>query len=47
MWLYPLEGTHKYPAHEFGDTGHSPRREEVEALITSIRLSGGDDGASP
>jgi hypothetical protein len=36
MWLYPLEGTHKYPAHAFGDAGHSPHCEKVEALTSSI-----------
>jgi hypothetical protein len=41
MWLYPFEGKHKYPAHEFGDAGHSPRREEIEALATSISTQWG------
>ena len=41
MWLYPLEGTHKYPAHEFGDAGHSLRREEVDALTASISAQRG------
>jgi len=34
--LESLEGTHKYPAHEFGDAGHSPHRDEDEAPTTSI-----------
>lgn len=34
--LDSLEGTHKYPAHEFGDAGLSPHRYEVEALTASM-----------
>jgi hypothetical protein len=53
MWLYPLErdgssgvresleGTHKYPAHEFSDAGHSPHRDEVEAPNASISTQRG------
>ena len=55
MWLYPLErdgssgvresleGTHKYPAHEFSDAGHSPHRDEVEAPNASISTQRGAD----
>jgi phospholipid/cholesterol/gamma-HCH transport system ATP-binding protein len=39
--LESLEGTHKYPAHEFGDAGHSPHRDEVEALTASISTQRG------
>ena len=41
MWLYPLEGTHKYPAHAFGDAGHSLHREEDEALTAAISTQQG------
>jgi phospholipid/cholesterol/gamma-HCH transport system ATP-binding protein len=34
--LESLEGTHKYPAHEFGDAGHGPHRDEDEASTPSI-----------
>jgi phospholipid/cholesterol/gamma-HCH transport system ATP-binding protein len=39
--LESLEGTHKYPAHEFGDAGHRPHRDEVEALTASISTQRG------
>jgi hypothetical protein len=41
MWLYPPEGTHKYPAREFGDAGHSLHREEDEALTAAISTQQG------
>jgi phospholipid/cholesterol/gamma-HCH transport system ATP-binding protein len=35
------EGTHKYPAHEFGNAGYSPDRDEDEALTASISTQRG------
>jgi len=37
--LDSLEGTHKYPAHEFGSAGYSPHRDE--APTTSISTQRG------
>jgi hypothetical protein len=39
--LESLEGTHKYPAHEFGDAGYSPHRDEDEAPTASISTQRG------
>jgi phospholipid/cholesterol/gamma-HCH transport system ATP-binding protein len=39
--LQSLEGTHKYPAHEFGDAGHGLHRDEDEALTASISTQRG------
>jgi phospholipid/cholesterol/gamma-HCH transport system ATP-binding protein len=39
--LESLEGNRKYPVHEFGDAGHSPRRLEVEAPTASISTQWG------
>jgi phospholipid/cholesterol/gamma-HCH transport system ATP-binding protein len=36
-----LEGTHKYPAHETGDAGHGPHRDEDEAPTASISAQRG------
>ena len=39
--LQSLESTYKYPAHEFGDGGHSARRDKVEVPTASISTQRG------
>jgi phospholipid/cholesterol/gamma-HCH transport system ATP-binding protein len=39
--LESLEGTHKYPAHEFGDAGHDLHRDEDEGPTASISTQRG------
>jgi hypothetical protein len=45
--LESLEGTHKYPAHKFGDVGHSPDRDEDEAPTASISTQRGELTPAP
>lgn len=35
--LDSLEGTHKYPAHEFGNAGYSPNRDEAPTASISTQ----------
>jgi phospholipid/cholesterol/gamma-HCH transport system ATP-binding protein len=35
--LDSLEGTHKYPAHEFGNAGYSPHRDEAPTASISTQ----------
>ena len=35
--LNSLEGTHKYPAHEFGNAGYSAHREEAPTASISTQ----------
>ena len=35
--LDSLEGTHKYPAHEFGKAGYSPHRDEAPTASISTQ----------
>ena len=35
--LDSLEGTHKYPAHEFGNAGYSPHRDQAPTASISTQ----------
>lgn len=35
--LESVEGTHKYPAHEFGNAGYSPHRDEAPTASISTQ----------